>query len=377
MVQIDKACAESSLVSNAELGCKSVTLPRPPKVQALRIRLKDLQVVWDRLLPLLLEQVASIAGRKAIRMPAKDAGRLRSRYFRLMSAVQPHIVGLGALTQQIDRPVAMYALLEDMLRIVSRASGWHIPANRDAADEFLKGFARAIGLSGNKRIRDPAYRSTLRVLIAFATQLSSSGMRDKIEVCRRQWMESGEADKCLHYLSQLQPFLVMLRPRCPRRPTRKAGVQLANEYRESSAFLEHRLKLLVALDAVRNGESVNWKDWQRKPLGEIQTLAAKHSELQQLAKLVDRRMRNALAHGHIFVDLSKGKVAFRDRGVVGEISFAVCWKRTRAMTMGAMALLQFEAILGYVHLRRDVHAIWRSLVRGRAALAPQPTTFRS
>jgi hypothetical protein len=162
----------------------------------------------------------------------------------------------------------------------------------------------------------------------------------------------------------------------PKRLTQKLATQLAQEYRECGAFVEQRLRLLAALSAVSDGNPKPWSKWEKQDLHALLAVARLSKHLNPVGSLVDRAVRNALAHGSPEVDVNSGECRFHDRQETISWSFTKFFKRTRRLTYGARAAMELELIMQLASARRMADALWQDLrtpIEPPMARAPSPS----
>ena len=84
--------------------------------------------------------------------------------------------------------------------------------------------------------------------------------------------------------------------------------------------------------------------------------------------MINRNVRNALAHGQPEINLDLQECRFHDRTATVIWKIHEFFENARELTLSARALAEFESILGLVQIQVLVTTLWGNLAR-----APLPT----
>jgi len=125
------------------------------------------------------------------------------------------------------------------------------------------------------------------------------------------------------------------------------------------SFIEQRLKLFVAFTWASEGKPKPWAECKKEKLNNLIQAAEARPDLQPFATIINRNVRNALAHGTPEIDVNAEECRFHDHDQTVTWKFPEFFERTKLLTIGAIALMYFEAIMKYVQLRNVATVLWK------------------
>jgi len=104
-----------------------------------------------------------------------------------------------------------------------------------------------------------------------------------------------------------------------------------------------------------------WPNMEKQALATLLDYMESHSEFRVIAGIVDRHVRNALAHGLPEIVPNKSQVRFYDRDVTVTWGLVDFFEKTRQLTIGGLALAEFESHALLQQTRQMVGVLWRNV----------------
>lgn len=138
--------------------------------------------------------------------------------------------------------------------------------------------------------------------------------------------------------------------------------RLTDTYRDAAAAFEKRLRLLVGLNCIARGETKTYGDLRGRGYNQLfQAVdSADNPLLHFLRGVVNRNVRNAMAHAGVSTSLSRGKVIFVDYSPGRRQETRVEWtmgqlfKHTRNLMLCYGAAAQLEMLFNHAGMCRLV-----------------------
>lgn len=90
-------------------------------------------------------------------------------------------------------------------------------------------------------------------------------------------------------------------------------------------------------------------------------MAATHAQLSHFCSVVDREVRNTLAHGDPLMDVNTGECRFHDRERAVTWSFQEFFDKTRCLTQTVLALTTFESLCQLAEAQAVAYHLWSRL----------------
>jgi len=328
----------------------------PPKPYA---RLDEIEQLVPKLFPPVLNYVSWISGRRSLRMSKRDKVRVRRKLRDFLVVARPYLLGLGVLRGQLDQAQATYALMEGLLREQYRASGMRIPEHKDAFAYHLDVSTR-IAKPNVHFAKSRAYAVIRESLITFATRLVNHVAWPELEQYLTVWSGSSDGAKYAQFIGHWKTLSRQFQKDCPRRITTKQILSLTKEYAASASFFEQRMRLLIYLARCAKGNPLSWPEMEKQTLKALLDYMEVHSDFRAIAGIVNRNVRNALAHGLPEIVPNKSQVRFYDRKVTVTWELVDFFKSTRQLTIGVLALAEFETHVQLQQTRQMVERLWLS-----------------
>jgi len=323
--------------------------------------LNQLEQIFATSLPQLATQMAGLFGKRTPHLKKKEVLRQSVKLHRFLVAVRPYLLGLRALKGETDKEQCVYALLEGLLREQFKAGSKRPPENKDSFEYLLSCAERLASSPKRAWAKSPPYSTTKHTMYEFAGFIYQRMNPLAVEEIMGDWARSKDARKFAQSLVHWPALIRQFRLIPPKRLTVRLAHQLASEYRACSSLLEQRLRLLVSLDQAAAGGTKKWTDWERTTLFELLKEAEASPRLNWIPSLIDRHVRNALAHGEPEINLDHQECRFHDRNVTVAWKIDQGFEETRRLTLAVRALMEFESILQVVQARVLVTALWGNL----------------
>lgn len=336
---------------------------QPPPPYA---RTDELEARFVASLPDLVAYLAGLFAKHTPTVSKRERAQVALRLRRFLSAVRPYLLALGALSGELDPLQSKYALLEGLLREQFTAGGVRVPANEDAWAFQLK-LAKKQARSNRRLAPFPGYAEVRASLLGFSAYVVRSVPPQRLEEALTEWSKSADARKCAQLVAHWPSLARQFRIESPRRLTAKIAFELGNEYKLCSAFFEQRLRLIIYLAYIAGNRPLSWAEVQRMSLKDLLDSAAARAELMPIVAKIDRRVRNALAHGAPELRPDSRELLFHDRDKVVTWSLREFFENTRHLTMAVMGLAEFEALIQFERTLHLVGTLWRGLNPATAA----------
>ena len=301
-------------------------------------------------------------------MSKRDRLRLSRRLHRFLLVARPYLLGLGAIGGQLDRAQCTYALLEGLLREQYKAAGKRIPENKDAFAYHLD-LTTGVRRSKSQLAKSHVYAATREFLIEFAGRVMKQVPWPELDCHLTSWSKSSDGLKFAQFIGHWKTLHRQFVKQHPERITTKQVLALAREYSASASFFEQRARLLVYLSRYLENKPMQWPDLEKQTLKSLLDYMEAHSELRSTGRIVNRHVRNALAHGLPEIVPNKSEVRFCDRGITVTWKLGEFFENTRQLTITVLALAEFESHLQMQQTRQLVGTLWRSVNKNEESVA--------
>jgi len=355
MLRVSPSDPDLASLSEREEDMEELRALGPPPRYAST---EELEKIFIGAIPALATQLLSPFGKRTPRITRKEKARLHRKLRRLLAVTRPYLLALGALKGQLDAKQCEYALLEGLLREQYKAGGVRIPERQDAFEFQLK-LATKAARPNRYLERLPPYSDARGLVEKFAAHLVQTLPWPTLDQSLNDWARSMEATKFLHFIGQWPTLTRQFRTEQPRRLTQKVARDLAEEYRLSSALFEQCLRLLVHLLSAAPSKPASWSTVTAKSLYQLLQQAERNDQLKSFAALIDRHVRNSLAHGvpQLFPDSRQVRFDARGEGVTWTLQ--EFFDNTRGLTLAACAMEEFFPILQLQLTRCLLMSLWR------------------
>lgn len=323
--------------------------------------LNQLEQIFAANIPQLATQMAGLFGKRTPRLKKKEMLKQNAKLHRFLVAARPYLLGLRALTSESDKHQCTYALLEGLLREQFKAGGKKIPENKDSFEYLLRSVERLAGSPNRAWAKSVPYSTAKQAMYGLAVSIHQRMNPPAIDELISDWARSKDARKFVQSAVHWPVLVRQFRMTRPQRLTIRLAHQLASEYRVCSSLLEQRIRFLVSLDQGAAGSAKKWTDWEKVTLFDSLKQAEASSQLNWIPPLIERHVRNALAHGEPEVNLDHQECRFHDRNVTIVWKIAEFFENARRLTLTVRALMEFESILQLVQVRVLVTNLWGNL----------------
>jgi hypothetical protein len=320
--------------------------------------LKELEAALPILIPMLMPQLAALAGKRTPKLTQRETKQFNGKLRKFLLAARPYLLGLETLKQGPDREKCSYALFEGLIKEQFRAFGTKIRDDQDGLEFLLKQAEQAVR-SPKALVTKPAYSEAKRAVYEFVLSVCQHVPPQEINRRLEEWYASKSCKKYIHSCVIWPTLIGKSRQLSPVRLTLKLADQLSEEYRMGCSLMEERLTLLIWLDEIAQGSAKPWIKQEVRSLFDLLQAAAASSKLSWVNALINRSVRNALAHGQPELNFDTTECTFHDR------SSTVTWKmneffeRTKQLTLATRALMELQAIIQLVQTQQFAATLWQ------------------
>jgi len=219
---------------------------------------------------------------------------------------------------------------------------------------------------GGHLAQHPAYGASRAAMVALANRTDETRHIEEIGRVRRAFFEqSPSVRKLIRFGRALAKESRPWRPHAPARFSGPAVNRIAHEYAFSAKAFETGLRYLASLAEACDGrERFGW--WASAPLAQVIEHAGRLPDLSAVPALIDRNVRNALAHGLAEPRPRTRSIVFHDSSRTVEWSLLEFFDRTRTLTASMIPFLQYAEIESLVHFRKFAENMWRAVAREAA-----------
>jgi hypothetical protein len=278
------------------------------------VSLKEtLKVELQKALPQVIALASDLLEKKPPRMTNKDKRVLSEELDKYLDNCVPLIEDLEALEGKPDQLSTAYDKCEALVRTWLTGMPVKIKSGEDAFDSYLRVLGAAVRMpsaakrvSQLRRVRNGVEHLVGQLLSKPETELEAGQLIDEFE--RKHGRQH------IRYLHGLEVRQRSYRNLSFKLMTSKNISALIEEYRDSAAAFEKRLRLLVGLNHIAEDTPKTYAELRQQSLFVLlQTVDSPNNpSLHFLRDAVDRRVRNALAHDGASPAFSKGVITFID-----------------------------------------------------------------
>lgn len=321
--------------------------------------LTELEAAFTAIIPALTPLLASLLGKRTPQSNQKETKALKRKLRKFLVASRPYLLALYSLKPGPEQAKCSYALLEGLVKEQFRALGKRVSDDQDAFELLLRQAERTVRSSKTTASRFPIYSGTKRAV--YELLLSLYQRFNPLEINRKleEWYASESCKKYLHFCLIWPTLIRKSRQSKPMRLTLRLADQLSEEYRVGCSLMEDRLRLLVWLDEIAKGSGRPWNEQERRNLFQLLEAATISNKLAWVAPLIDRHVRNALAHGQPEVNLNTREVCFHDRTHTVTWSMSEFFEKTKQLTLATRALMELEPIMQMLQTQSLVSTLWQ------------------
>lgn len=319
---------------------------------------KELGKALSAAVPTLMSSLAEMFGKRTPRLTRKDHKTLKSKIDKIMKNSRPYALALTALQPGPEQRKALYALHEEWLKTNLRASGARISDDQDAFEWLLRYMERK-AQPPKGMAKFPAYAGAKKAIYEMVLSICQHVNGTEIDRRFKEWYASQSWKKSVQSRVIWPTLVRKWRHSQPARLTPKLVAELSEEYKAGASILEERLRFLVWLDEMSQGVTTPWVEQEKRNLYRLLEAAKTSSTLSWLPPLIDRHVRNALAHGVPGMNLDKDECRFHDSTHTVTWKTAEFFEKTKQLTLVTRALMELEGIIQLVQLQIMVGRWWQ------------------
>jgi hypothetical protein len=337
--------------------CDDPQLHPPPKL----LNADEYMPVFESIIPGFLNSfpISSLGFHRKINKKKIDKALNKLR--RSVQSSRPYILGLVAMTgnSENERYSYAYALFEGLIFNNLKQCGIRIKSSEDALEYLLKRQEK-MAKPNKSHSKLEGYMEAHNALVSFARNLLNNPLNYRAYTnLQDEWFRTGNMDSYFSFTQQFPHLINQCKQDKPFRFTNKTALQLTHEYSRCATFFEERIRLLIALAKLKNGEVTSWEKASRLPLAGCLKLAMLDNDLKLIASNINVVVRNVVAHKTPIFDLSQKKCTFRiDKDIVAW-SFEEFFNHTRKLTITNMVLMKFEVIFLWVYNQNLATLLWK------------------
>ena len=331
----------------------SVTIETVPDLSTDRQIISELTIAAESQMPQLLAELGDLFGKAVPRISRRQRTSFQTTLQRRLTRLIPKFRTLESLSNEPESTEKAERLKEAFRNLVIEMFG--TPRIRkhsdvDRLDWLVPRVAKLTLRSPPLLARNPVYcEANLRIGRSVAG-INSCVSRVAIGRMMDTWAESDDFRRYVHSLRSLSVAAKRFRLFPTKRISDRAAIDLKYEYLGAAGLLEQQLRLLVCLARAEQMQSyADSKNWS---LDNLLTMAATHTELDEIAKHLERNVRNALAHGSPVIERQARRCVFIDRKTQIVWSWEEYFHNTRALTIDVLAYSTFQVHQQLVDVHR-------------------------
>jgi hypothetical protein len=314
-----------------------------------------------RTLPTWVAEIAELSGKGRIRIPVKVAALAQRRALKYLQIARPYLIGIAALRGELDANACHYALMEGLVREYLKFWNIRVGSSEDALERCVVSQERQVPQLPKAVQSVPEYNKIAR-MIARLTLHMTSVTPGGFDATMNEWPRSKDARAYLNFTRQWTTVMRQARHVFPTRPTEKFVLQVCAEYHHHASFVEQRLRLFNALLHDMDGAHHDWLYWDEMSLNNILQKTAASPLIARIGKLVDRHVRNAIAHRRWDIRLGSKCVYFMDVKATVKWPLEKLFRKAKALTFASVALAGFEHEFQLAQMRETVGRLWLNAV---------------
>ena len=273
--------------------------------------------ITDKTIPGFIASLGLATGK----VSAKDQRQLRKRLHNLTGELVPYQVALLAISGKLPPPVAFYVLTERMIHRLLTTCGKRLGFTDDAF-RYFESLSEKVTSDPAGLKTQPSYSGIAANREALFTFFITGPAGPPIQEVLSYWFESPEGKNLIHHSQQYPARAANFLLKPPKRFTTKGIISLTEQYRLHAILLTQELRLLIALNYTAAGKRRNHDQIQEQNFESLLNSDIIRPELKSLAAALDRRIRNAIAHGAPEINWAQRVLTFRDRQQAHELSFS-------------------------------------------------------
>lgn len=312
----------------------------------------------DGAFPQIIEELSDLAERRTPRVTKKDRQEALEEMSSGLDASMPYLKALEGLKKDGSQAKEASRIIEELLRKLFRLKGIRLRSQEHPLHYLLRKQFEVLKVPAAVR-RLKQYRIVRQGLENLMVAVINS---PRGENAARQLIEDyhqKHGKEYMRYLNSLKTRSAQYQNVKPRRVTHAVITRLTNEYRDTSAAFEKRLRLLVGLYFIVQGKPETWENLRRRGYNELLQVVGSpnNPSLHFLKDVIDRNVRNVVMHGEPSYSPTKGIVKFvdyspskGDKEITWTISKFI--SKTKNLTLTMLTVMQLEMLFIYVRSYR-------------------------
>lgn len=335
---------------------------------------QTLKVGLQKALPTLVVEMSDILEKPPPQLTKKDKRELESGIHRYVDECVPLITELENLEGDPTKLPEAYQRFEGLLRTSLKETDINIKPGEDAFDSYLRKFKTLVRMpSAAKRISQ--LRRVREGIERLIEHLLSNAETEKQAILLVEEFGRKHGRQYMRYLHGSQARQKVYRKLALSRMTSKNITILTEEYRDAAAAFEKRLRLLVGLNYIAMGTPKTYAELRRQNIGNLLQSVDSPGNLRLhfLRDVINRNVRNALAHDGPAASFSKGVIRFVDYSPAKGVEIEIIWtmsqfyRNTSRLIQTIAAATCLEPLFAYGRFNKLI-AGFRHLVKLSASL---------
>ncbi len=305
-----------------------------------------------------MRTMLSTLGKRTKKLTKRDIAALQRKLAQAGKTILPYHLGLAALSGQVPLNIARYILLERAMAETMAMGGMPGARRKDAFDLLLSKGAGALR-EGKILTGQDAYPGVAALRDRLVAHLAQPENEASLKPVLDHWYESEDCRAIMRYAAQYKERAARFLSKRPARYTQASVLRLCDQYGHHAGLVQQQLRLLLALDHSTHDEPLLHSDVQEKNLDSLVGSGKTSEILRDVSQALDRRIRNALAHGVPAIDLDQRRCTFRDRDKPVDLSFDELFDQTMRLTVTALCLLSIDQRVQQQWMRQRLDALLR------------------
>lgn len=285
----------------------------------------------------------AMADEIGLRIPRSKVGPFKKLCLSLAQRVLPHLIGLSKLQAPIEGSDEAKQAVEGFMKALAALHRVRPAAGDKGAGRYIRAI-RAKILCPPNLMKDPDFRSIMEGQEAL---LGAVVRQEQLKTTTRELLAEVSKDSMPSLMTFVLGFnarIARSRSKPIKRLSPKAVVQLSDEYRDTAGLFEKRLRVAVGLNHIAQGGPQPYSSLSARDLNSLLQIVESPTNplLHFLRGVIDRNVRNALAHGQPELIPLKESVRFKDRSRTIEWTMSEFYARTKRLTKAVVALNAME-----------------------------------
>lgn len=329
---------------------------------------QSIKVGLQKAFPTLIVEMSDILEKKPPRLTKEDKPELESGIDQYVEECVPLITDLEKLEGDPTKLPEVYKRLEGLLRTSLRETDIKIKPGEDAIDSYLREFKNLVRMpSAAKRISQ--LRRVREGIEQLTEQLLRNGDSENQAILLIEEFGQRHGRQYMRYLHGSEARHKVYRKLALNRMTSKNITILTEEYRDAAAAFEKRLRLIVGLNYIAMGTPKTYAELRRQNLSNLLQSVDSPGNLRLhfLRDVINRNVRNALAHDGPSASFSKGVIRFVDYSPAKGVEIEIIWtmsqfyRNTSRLIQTITAATCLEPLFAYGRFNKSI-AGFRHLV---------------